>query len=784
MTENKVNVSKRNTFLKWFWGIFFGGILAVLFVIFLISIGWLGYMPPLEELENPQNRNASEIYSADNKTIGRYYKTANRLSVDYADISPYMVDALVATEDARFYEHMGVDPKALFRAVFKLGKAGGGSTLTQQLAKQLWSQGGKRGFHRMLQKPIEWVIAVKLERLYSKEQIITMYLNQFDFLYNAVGIETASHVYFNTTPAKLKIEEAAMLVGMCKNPSLYNPLRYPERAKNRRNVVFSQMAKYGYITQAECDSLQQLPLVCDYHVIDHTNGIAPYFREHIRKYLMAEKPKESDYPSWNKQQYRVDKFLWDNDPMYGFCNKNTKQNGEHYNIYTDGLKIYTTLDTRMQRYAEEAVEEHLRYLQKVFFSSKKGQPNAPFSNQISKEDAERIMDRSVRQTDRYRGLKAEGKSEEEIRKIFDTPVEMQVFGYTPNHRIDTIMSPRDSVRWTKYFLRCGFMAMDPNTGYVKAYVGGNDFDFFKYDMATIGRRQIGSTVKPYLFAYGMTEGMWPCEKVTVSRSDVTFENPGGGHWTPRDGHGGGPMTLSHALAISSNWMSAYFMAMFGPDPIVKLMRSFGLKGDIDPNVTICMGSCEVSVEEMVNAYTTFVNKGIRIDPMYITRIEDNTGNVICQFSQQAHEVMDEISAKKMVYMMREVVTSGTGRRMNSITSVPMAGKTGTTNNNSDGWFVGYTPQLVSGAWVGGEDRSIHFDYTGMGQGASMALPIVGKFTNKCYSDPKLGYDKSMKFDLGDDFMDNMKNSCAEYSAFDVEEKNYEVATENENEEEE
>ena len=766
MSEEKINVSRRETFLKWFWGIFAGGTGLVILIFFLISVGWLGYMPPLEELENPQNRNASEIFSADNKTIGRYYKTANRISVEYKDISPYLVDALVATEDARFYDHMGVDPKALMRAVLKMGKAGGGSTLTQQLAKQIWSQGGARGMQRVVQKPIEWVIAIKLERLYSKEQIITMYLNQFDFLYNAVGIETASRVYFNKKPIDLSIEEAATLVGMCKNPSLYNPLRYPTRSRERRNVVFSQMCKYGYISQAECDSLQRLPLECDYHVIDHTNGIAPYFREYIRRCMMAEEPLERDYPEWNKQQYRVDKYLWENDPLYGFCNKNTKQNGEHYNIYTDGLRIYTTLDTRMQRYAEEAVEEHMRYLQGLFFQSKKGNKNGPFTNKITEDDMRRILERSMRQTDRYRTLKAEGKSEEEIKQIFNTPCKMQVFTYNDRHKKDTTLSPMDSIIWTKYFLRCGFMAMDPHSGHVKAYVGGNDFDYFKYDMATLGRRQVGSTVKPYLFAYGMSEGMWPCEKVTVHRQDVTFKNPGGGYWTPRDGHGGGPMTLAHALAISSNWMSAWFMAQYGPDPIVKLMKSFGLKGDIDPNVTICMGSCEVSVEEMVNAYTTFINGGIRIDPMYVTRIEDNTGNVIATFAQQSHEVLDELSAKKMVYMMREVCRSGTGRRINGITSVQMAGKTGTTNNNSDGWFVGYSPSLVSGAWVGGEDRSIHFDYTGIGQGASMALPIVGKFTQKCYSDPDLGYDPKEQFDLDEDFMSNMKNACMEYLQFE------------------
>lgn len=741
--------------MKWFWGCFAAGVGLVSLFFLLVSMGWLGYMPPLEELENPQNRNASEVYSADNKQIGRFYKTANRTTVEYSELSQHLVDALVATEDARFYDHMGVDLKALSRVVLKMGKAGGGSTITQQLAKQLWSAPSHSTVERAMQKFNEWIIAIKLERMYSKDQIVMMYFNQFDFLYNAVGIESASQVYYGKKPSQLSIDEAAMLVGMCKNPSYYNPIRHPERAKERRNVVLAQMLKYGYLTQAECAELQAKELACTLHRDEREEiNPAPYFTDHIRQMMMADEPHEKDYPDWNKAQYQIDKWYWDHDPLYGWCNKNHKQNGDPYNVYTDGLRIYSTLDTRMQAHAEAACLQHMTTLQSYFWAEKRGHANAPFSDQITADEREAILRRSMRQTDRYRMRKAAGMSEEEIFATFREPSRMRVFAYNSAMAKDTTMTPLDSIIYTKHFLRCGFMAMDPSTGYVKAYVGGVNHDFFQYDMAAVGRRQIGSTVKPYLFAYGMTEDMWPCEKIALHRQDVTFTTASGAKWTPRDGHGGGAMSLAHALAISSNWMSAYFMALYGPEPIVKLMKAFGLKNikaeiNGEPNYPLCMGSCEVSVEEMVNAYTTFCNKGIRVSPTYVTRIEDAQGNVIANFMQQTTEVMSDLSAKKMIYMMRKVCTEGTGKRMPKYTHVQIAGKTGTTQNNSDGWFVGYTPSLVSGAWVGGEDRSIHFQYTGIGQGASMALPIVGIFNERVYRDPALGYDYNETFDMGE-----------------------------------
>ena len=415
------------TFLKWFWGIFSAGIIIAFVDIWMIAEGWLGYLPPLEELQNPKNRFASEIISSDMQSLGRYYRNENRVGVQYTDLSPYLIDALVATEDARFYNHTGVDFKSFFRAVLKLGRAGGGSTLTQQLAKQIWSPRASNIFERAMQKPIEWVIATKLERLYSKDEILLMYLNQFDFLYNAVGIKSAAQVYFSTTPANLKIEEAAMLVGMCKNPSLYNPVRRPERALNRRNTILGQMCKYEYITEAERDSLEALPLELHYSSVDHKQGLAPYFREYLRGVLTAKEPKESNYSEWNKQQYVIDRYQWDNNPLYGFCAKNTKPDGTHYDIYQDGLKIYTTIDSRMQRYAEEAVSEHMQALQKSFFRECKRKKNAPFSRSISQDEINGILTRAMKQTDRYRGMKKAGANEKEIREAFNTPVDMQVF---------------------------------------------------------------------------------------------------------------------------------------------------------------------------------------------------------------------------------------------------------------------------------------------------------------------------------------------------------------------
>ena len=734
--------------LIWFWSIFALGIVSILLVFWLITKGALGYLPPLEELQNPKNKFATEVISSDMQLLGRYYRQENRVGVNYEEISPNMINALIATEDARYYNHTGIDFKSLLRAIVKMGRAGGGSTITQQLAKQLWSPRANNVFERALQKPIEWVIATKLERLYSKEEILTMYLNQFDFLYNAVGIKSAAQVYFSTTPDKLAIEEAAMLVGMCKNPSMYNPRRRPERALNRRNTVLDQMCKYGYLSPQECDSLQALPVEIKYQSVDHKQGLAPYFREYLRQILTAKEPKKSNYAEWNAHQYDIDMRLWKENPLYGFCNKNHKPDGTPYDLYHDGLRIYTTIDSRMQKYAEEAVSEHMQDLQKSFFREKRKKSYAPFSMDLTNEDIDGIMNRSMRQTDRYRGLKKQGLNENDIRKVFNTPVAMRVFSY--DGMIDTTMTPMDSIRWNKHFLRCGFMSMDAHSGAVKAYVGGPNFTHFQYDMVTSGRRQVGSTIKPYLFTLAMDEGMWPCDS-TVNDS-ITLIDGNGVAWTPRDDHHanqGEMVTLNWGLEKSSNWITAYLMSLFTPEQLVRMMRSFGIEGPLEPVVSLCLGPCEVSVQEMVDAYTTFPNKGIRVEPMYVTRIEDNNGNVLATFVPKTHEIINETTSYKMIYMLRNVMDHGTGvrARFRYGLKAPMGGKTGTSQNHSDGWFVGFTPSLVSGVWVGGEDRSIHFDNMSAGQGANMALPIWAIYMQKVYADEELGYNVEEQFDI-------------------------------------
>lgn len=734
--------------LIWFWSIFALGLMSVILIFWLITNGVLGYLPPLDELQNPRNKFATEIISSDMQLLGRYYRQENRVGVNYEDISPNMINALIATEDARYYSHTGIDFKSLLRAIIKMGKAGGGSTITQQLAKQLWSPRANNIFERALQKPIEWVIATKLERLYSKEEILTMYLNQFDFLYNAVGIKSAAQVYFSTTPDKLTIEEAAMLVGMCKNPSMYNPRRRPERALNRRNTVLDQMCKYGYLTNQACDSLQALPVNIKYQSVDHKQGLAPYFREYLRQVLTAKEPKKSHYSEWNEHQYDIDMRQWKENPLYGFCNKNHKPDGTPYDLYHDGLRIYTTIDSRMQKYAEEAVSEHMQDLQKSFFREKRKKSYAPFSMDLTEEDIDGIMNRSMRQTDRYRGLKKQGLNENDIRKVFNTPVAMRVFSY--DGLIDTTMTPMDSIRWNKHFLRCGFMSMDAHSGAVKAYVGGPNFTHFQYDMVTSGRRQVGSTIKPYLFTLAMDEGMWPCDS-TVNDS-ITLIDGNGVAWTPRDDHHanqGEMVTLNWGLEKSSNWITAYLMSLFTPEQLVRMMRSFGIEGPLEPVVSLCLGPCEVSVQEMVDAYTTFPNKGIRVEPMYVTRIEDNNGNVLATFVPKTHEIINETTSYKMIYMLRNVMDHGTGvrARFRYGLKAPMGGKTGTSQNHSDGWFVGFTPSLVSGVWVGGEDRSIHFDNMSAGQGANMALPIWSIYMQKVYADEELGYSVEEQFDV-------------------------------------
>lgn len=759
----------RKTFIIVLWALLLIGILATYIIFSAISDGKIGYVPPIEELENPNLKFATQVISDDGKVLGTWsLSKENRLYVGYEDLSPNLVHALVATEDVRFSEHSGIDARAFMRALIKRGvfmqkNAGGGSTITQQLAKQFYSPTADNVMERLLQKPIEWVIAVKLERYYTKEEILTMYLNKFDFLNNAVGIKTAAGTYFSKEPKDLSIEEAATLIGMCKNPSLYNPRRFNERTRGRRNVVLDQMRKAGYLTEAERDSLQALPLVLKYRPVDHNDGLATYFREYLRGVLNAKKPVKKNYRGWQMQKFYEDSLAWETNPLYGWCAKNKKKDGSNYNLYTDGLKIYTTINSRMQQYAEEAVQEHVaEYLQPRFFKEKKGRKTAPYTNQLTNEEVETILNRSIRQSERRRVMKAAGYSDAEIMKAFNTPREMTVFTYQGEK--DTIMTPLDSIKYYKHFLRAGFMSMDPITGYVKAYVGGPNYDNFKYDMAMVGRRQVGSTIKPYLYSLAMENGFSPCDE--TRNVEGTYFDENGIAWTPRNSskkHYGEIVTLKWGLANSNNWISAYLMSKLNPYELVRLIHSFGvLNKEIQPTISLCLGPCEISVGEMVSAYTAFVNKGIRTAPLFVTRIEDNDGNVLATFSPQVNEVISESSAYKMLIMLRAVINEGTGgriRRLYNITA-DMGGKTGTTNNNSDGWFMGFTPHLVSGCWVGGEERDIHFDRMADGQGASMALPIWGIYMNKVYADKALGYSQEEKFDIPDGF-DPCKDKVAE-----------------------
>lgn len=750
----------RKTFIGVLWSLLVLAVLGVTLIFTAIAKGWIGYVPPVEELENPNLKFATQIISDDGQLLGTWsYSKENRVYVGYDDLSPHLIKALVATEDVRFSEHSGIDMRAFFRALIKRGvlmqkNAGGGSTITQQLAKQFFSPAADDMMERLLQKPIEWVIAVKLERYYTKEEILTMYLNKFDFLNNAVGIKTATKTYFAKNPRDLSIEEAATLIGMCKNPSLYNPRRFNERSRGRRNTVLDQMRKAGYLTQAECDSLQALPLVLKFQPVDHKDGLATYFREYLRKIMTAKKPKKSDYRGWQMQQFYEDSISWKNNPLFGWCAKNKKKDGSHYNIYNDGLKIYTTINSRMQQYAEEAVYEHVaKYLQPRFFKEKAGRKTAPYTRELSTEDVNKILERSVRQSDRYREMKASGCSEAEIQKAFNTKHEMSVFSWDGDK--DTIMTPLDSIRYYKHFLRAGFMSMDPITGYVKAYVGGPNYNYFQYDMAMVGRRQVGSTVKPYLYALAMENGFSPCDVVRNVEQTLFDEN--GRPWSPRNSsksHYGEIVTLKWGLANSNNWISAYLMSKLSPYSLVRLIHSFGvLNKDIQPTVSLCLGPCEISVGEMVSAYTAFANRGIRTAPLFVTRIEDNEGNVISTFTPQVDEVISESSAYKMLVMLRAVINEGTGNRVRRLYGITadMGGKTGTTNDNSDGWFMGFTPSLVSGCWVGGEDRDIHFDTMLNGQGASMALPVWSLYMQKVFADKSLGYSQDDVFNIPEDF---------------------------------
>ena len=757
----------RKRFIHILWAVFGTGILTVILAFVAIWFGMIGYMPDIEDLQNPINRFATQVYSADGKVLGTWnLNKENRIVIPYKKMSPYLIKALVATEDERFYEHSGIDFRALGRAIVKRGilgqtNAGGGSTITQQLAKQLYSEKAGSTMERLLQKPIEWVIAVKLERYYTKEEILALYLNYFDFLHNAVGIKTAANTYFNKEPKNLTLCESATLIGLCKNPSLFNPVRYPERARERRNVVLSQMVKAGYLSRSEYSQYAAEPLTLNFHRTDHKDGSATYLREFLRQYMMAKRPERSDYPSWNRAQFVVDSTQWENDPLYGWCNKNYKKDGSPYNVYSDGLKVFTTIDSRIQQYAEEAMYQHVaRYLQPRFSAEIARKPSSPYSDKLTPKQIKSILNRSITQSERYRTMKAAGYSEDEIKAAFRKKQEMTVFTYHGD--IDTLMSPLDSIRYYKSFLRSGFMSMDPKTGAVKAYVGGLDYTHFMYDMVSLGRRQVGSTIKPFLYSLAMSNGFQPCDLAPNRQQTYMVA---GRPWTPRNANhsrAGQMVPLSWGLAQSSNWVSAYLMSKLNPQQFVQMLRDFGINSpDIHASMSLCLGPCEVSVSEMVSAYTVFANHGIRTAPMFVNRIEDNEGNTIATFQPRMNEVISADNAMKMLTMLMGVVDNGTAGRLRYRYNLEgqIGAKTGTTNNNSDGWFIGFTPQLVSGCWVGGEERDIHFDSMSMGQGATMALPIWAIFMKKVYADPSLGISPAIKFDLPEDY-----NPCSRKAA--------------------
>ncbi|MEN9919451.1 MAG: hypothetical protein RL662_1887 [Bacteroidota bacterium] len=775
---NKKNTKKQkpsrfqtDTIIKGLWIIFIGIIASVALIFISIGLGIIGYMPALEDLENPIDKYASQAYSSDNELLGTYSQSKeNRIYSSFDELCPFLIQALVATEDVRFYQHSGIDVEAVGRAMVKRGifqqeSGGGGSTISQQLAKQLYSPPAESVIDRVLQKPIEWVIAVQLERYYTKEEIINLYLNKFDFLNNAVGIQSAAKVYFNKRPKDLTIEESATLIGMCKNPSQFNPRRRLDATRGRRNVVLEQMHKANYITKQELDSLKQLPLTLNYVKVDHKDGTAPYFREYLRMTLTAKKPERDNYASWQNDQFTKDSVEWETNPMYGWCNKNKKANGKPYNLYTDGLKIYTTIDSRMQTYAEDAVKEHLsKSLQPAFDREKKGRSYAPFSYSVAKR-ADSLLYNAMKLSDRYRSLKKQGLGDGEIFKEFKKPVDMKVFSWDGD--IDTTMTPWDSIRYHKSFLRSGFVAMEPTNGHVKAYVGGISFKFFQYDMVNVGRRQVGSTIKPFLYTLAMEEGMTPCDQMEHVQQVLITEN--GKEWRPKNASAsrvGEMVSIKWGLQQSSNWVTAYLMKRTSPYSFSSKLKLFGITGKIDPVVSMALGTPDVSVAEMAGAYTAFVNKGIRTIPMYVTRIEDPHGNEIANFETRVKEVFNELTSVKMLDMLRAVIDGGTGSRIRRVYNftAPMGGKTGTTQNNSDGWFMGFTPKLVGATWVGGEDRSIHFDRTSQGQGASMALPVFGLFLKKVYGDGNLGYSQKDDFNK----VAGNPNPCSDQnSSFDV-----------------
>ena len=753
--ERDITVYKK--YIRTFWITYASIVAAVFLMFFMIAEGWLGFMPTFEELENPESLLASEVVSADNIVLGKYFFKENRSFVEYEEFSPDLLNALVATEDVRFFKHSGIDIRGLGRVVKGIMTAdtnsGGGSTISQQLAKMLFPRDDLDSkFKLILRKFKEWVIAVKIEKSYTKEEILTMYLNKYDFLNLAVGIKTAAAVYFNTTPESLRIEQAAMLVGMAKNSSLYNPIRRPELVLKRRNVVLSQMEKYGYISTEVRNAAKILPLNLDYQKVDFKTGLAPYFREYLRRAMNARKPERADYRAWQIQKYKEDSVEWETNTLYGWCNKNKKADGSAYNLYRDGIRIVTTIDSHMQQYAEEALTTHLKNnLQPSFNEHLKKLKNRPFSNDLNKDAVESIMDQSIKQTERYRIVKQNGKSWNEIKKIFDTPVEMTVYTYKGDR--DTIMAPIDSLKYYYSILRSSFMSMEVKTGHVKAYVGGPDYRHFMYDMVKDGKRQVGSTVKPFLYTLAMQNGLSPCSKVPNVKQQ--FILPDGRIWEAKNSgktkFDDKMVTLKWGLAHSVNQVSAWVMKQYNPQSVADVMKKMGIYSPIDPVPSMFLGTSDVTLYEMVGAYSAFANKGVYTQPIFVTRIEDRHGNVISTFRPEKHDAIDEQTAYLMIELMRGVVDAGSGGRLRWKPDYggfkgPIAAKTGTTQNQSDGWFIGITPQLVNGSWTGAELRSIHFEDLQSGQGARMALPIWGYYMRKVYADRSLPYKDLSEFE--------------------------------------
>ena len=722
-TKNKKENKGFGSYLKAFWGLFLIGCFAIAFFFLCASWGVFGPMPTFDELENPSSNVATEIISSDGKTLGTFY-LENRVPVKYEDLPAELINALVATEDERFFKHSGIDARGTLRAVFSVGSSGGASTITQQLAKLLFHGEGSRSiFTRITQKAKEWVIAVKLERQYTKEEILTMYLNKADFVNNAVGIRSATRVYLGKEPKDLKVEEAAMLVGMLQNPSYYNPVRRPELVQKRRNVVLHQMAKNKYITKEESLTLQEVPLKLQFTPESHKDGIATYFREYLRDFMRR----------WVKE--------------------NPKKDGTTYDIYRDGLKIYTSIDSKMQRYAEEAVTEHLSNLQEEFFIQQKNNKNAPFYN-LTEEETERSITRAMRNSERWRQMKEQDKTEKEIIESFGKKTDMRIFTWQGDK--DTIMTPRDSIIYYKHFLQTGLMSMEPQTGFIKAWVGGINYKHFQYDHVAQGARQVGSTFKPFVYATAIEQLHYsPCDSII----DSPFTMPKGRYgisqdWSPQNSTRTfrGIMTLKQALAGSVNTVTAKLMDKVGPKAVVDMTRDLGVKSDIPQTPAIALGAVEITVSDMVAAYSTFANQGVYIKPQFVTQISDKNGVILYSAVPEAKDVMSKDIAYAITKLLEGVTESGSGIRLrtasggagyNRVTghpykfTNPIAGKTGTSQNNSDGWFIGMVPNLATGVWVGNDDRAAHFRATLYGQGATMALPIWALFMKKCYADKEL-----------------------------------------------